>query len=70
MFIKDNTNKYKSDIFNTQNWEYDEINDAFICPNHKRLGFKRYAYRHDTYLGEIFNYLLVYLTGCSSIFFQ
>ncbi len=49
MFIKDKTNKYKSDIFNTHNWEYDEINDEFICPNHKRLGFKRYAYRHDKY---------------------
>ena len=49
MFIKDKTKKYKSDIFNTQNWNYDEINDEFICPNNKRLGFKRYAYRHDKY---------------------
>ena len=46
MFIKDKT-KNKSDIFNTQNWDYDEINDKFICPNNKRLGFKRYAYRLD-----------------------
>ena len=49
MFIKDKTKKYKSDIFNTQNWNYDKINDEFICPNNKRLGFKRYAYRHDKY---------------------
>ncbi|WP_049420426.1 transposase, partial [Staphylococcus hominis] len=49
MFIKDKTKKYKSDIFNTQNWDYDEINDEYICPNNKRLGFKRYAYRHDKY---------------------
>ena len=21
----------------------------FICPNHKRLGFKKYTYRHDKY---------------------
>ncbi len=27
MFIKDKTKKYKSDIFNTQNWNYDEINE-------------------------------------------
>jgi len=27
----------------------DEINDEYICPNNKRLGFKRYAYRHDKY---------------------
>ena len=39
----------KGDIFNTQNWPYAEINDEFICPNHKRLGFKRYAYRHNRY---------------------
>ena len=49
MFIKDKTKKYKSDIFNTQNWDYDEINDEYICPNKKRLGFKRYAYRHAKY---------------------
>ncbi|WP_052074372.1 hypothetical protein [Staphylococcus epidermidis] len=29
--------------------DYDEINDEFICPNNKRLGFKKYAYRHDKY---------------------
>ncbi|UTB79463.1 hypothetical protein A2I65_00370 [Staphylococcus carnosus] len=49
MFIKDKTKKYKSDIFNTQNWDYDKINDDYISPNNKRLGFKRYAYRHDKY---------------------
>ncbi len=60
MFIKDKTKKYKSNIFNTQNWDYDEINDEFICPNNKRLGFKRYAYRHDKYgLNETLNYMNV-----------
>ncbi|CAA5599105.1 Mobile element protein [Staphylococcus aureus] len=49
MFIKDKTRKFKSDIFNTQNWKYDELNDEFICPNNKRIGFKRYAYRNDRY---------------------
>ncbi|CAC8127061.1 putative transposase [Staphylococcus aureus] len=49
MFIKDKTKKFKSDIFNTQNWNYDELNDEFICPNNKRIGFKRYAYRNDRY---------------------
>ncbi len=41
IFIKDKTKKYKNDIFNTQNCDYDEINDEFICPNNKRLEFKR-----------------------------
>ncbi|HDC5902931.1 TPA: transposase, partial [Staphylococcus aureus] len=49
MFIKDKTRKFKSDIFNTQNWKYYELNDEFICPNNKRIGFKRYAYRNDRY---------------------
>ncbi|PHK48468.1 transposase, partial [Staphylococcus edaphicus] len=49
MFLKDKTKKYKDDIFNTQNWQYDEVNDEFICPNYKRLGFKRYAYKKDRY---------------------
>ena len=47
--FKDKTRKFKSDIFNTQNWKYDELNDEFICPNNKRIGFKRYAYRNDRY---------------------
>ncbi len=47
---KHKTEKYNNYIFNTQNWKYDEINDEFICPNNKRLGFKRYAYRYDKYV--------------------
>ena len=39
----------KVTFLNTQNGDYDEINDEFICPNNKRLGFKRYASRHDKY---------------------
>src|SRR5699024_11426631 len=49
MFLKDNTKKYKSDIFNTQNRPYYEINDKFFCPNHKLLEFRRYAYYIDRY---------------------
>ena len=47
MFIKDK--KYKSAIFNTQNWGYNEIRDEYNCPNNQRLDFKIYAYRHDKY---------------------
>ncbi len=33
----------KSNMFNTQNWNYDEINNnQFIYYNNKWLGFKRY----------------------------
>ncbi|HIH6272912.1 TPA: transposase, partial [Staphylococcus aureus] len=65
MFIKDKTRKFKSDIFNTQNWKYDELNDEFICPNNKRIGFKRYAYRNDRY-GFKRDFKLYECDDCSS----
>lgn len=40
MFLKDKTKKYKDDIFNTHNWQYDELNDEFTYPNNKQLSFK------------------------------
>ena len=34
--------------------------DEFNCPNNKRIGFKRYAYRHDkNVLNETLNYMNV-----------
>ncbi|MEN0448219.1 hypothetical protein AAGX47_13895, partial [Staphylococcus aureus] len=47
-FIKDKTRKFKSDIFNTQNWKYDELNDEFICPNNKRIATQRISKRNST----------------------
>ncbi|WP_353462739.1 IS1182 family transposase [Mammaliicoccus sciuri] len=49
MYLKEQTKKYKENEFNTQNWTYDEIRDEFICPDNRRLPFKRYAYRIDKY---------------------
>ncbi|HHQ2211516.1 TPA: transposase, partial [Staphylococcus aureus] len=41
----DNT-RYVNEIVETiSDSEFDE----FICPNNKRIGFKRYAYRNDRY---------------------
>ncbi|WP_403428917.1 hypothetical protein, partial [Staphylococcus aureus] len=41
----DNT-RYVNEIVETiPDSEFDE----FICPNNKRIGFKRYAYRNDRY---------------------
>ncbi len=65
MFIKDKTRKFKSGIFNTQNWKYDELNNEFICPNNKRIGFKRYAYRNDRY-GFKRDFKLYECDDCSS----
>ncbi|HDE8515039.1 TPA: transposase, partial [Staphylococcus aureus] len=47
------------------NWKYDELNDEFICPNNKRIGFKRYAYRNDRY-GFKRDFKLYECDDCSS----
>ena len=61
MFIKDKTRKFKSDIFNTQNWKYDELNDEFICPNNKRIGFKRYM--HTVMIDMVLNVTSNYMNA-------
>ncbi len=43
MYLKEQTKKYKENKFNTQNWTYDKIRDEFICPDNRRLSFKRYV---------------------------
>ncbi|EES95500.1 hypothetical protein HMPREF0774_2730, partial [Staphylococcus aureus subsp. aureus TCH130] len=45
--------------------KYDELNDEFICPNNKRIGFKRYAYRNDRY-GFKRDFKLYECDDCSS----
>ncbi|WP_237759778.1 transposase, partial [Staphylococcus aureus] len=46
--------------------EYDdELNNEFICPNNKRIGFKRYAYRNDRY-GFKRDFKLYECDDCSS----
>lgn len=49
MYLKEQTKKYKENIYNTQNWKYDELRDEIICPSNRRLPFKRYTYRIDKY---------------------
>lgn len=60
MFIKDKTRKFKSDIFNTQNWKYDELNDEFICPNNKRIGFKN---MHTVMIDMVLNVTSSYMNA-------
>lgn len=40
MFHKEDTKKYKNDIYKSSNFKYDEINNEFICPNERRLRLK------------------------------
>ena len=39
-YLKEQTRKYKKDISKVQNWKYLEQEDAFICPNNRKVLFK------------------------------
>lgn len=47
MYRKEQTRKYKKDPFNTDNWEYDEATDSYICPNGKQLTFSYVSRKTD-----------------------
>ena len=46
-YLKEQTRKYKKDISKVQNWKYLEQEDAFICPNNRKVLFKRYSKRKN-----------------------
>ncbi|RSK53659.1 MULTISPECIES: IS1182 family transposase [Bacillus] len=41
-YLKDKTKRAKKDIKNAKNWAYDETDDCFICPNNRKVTFRRY----------------------------
>jgi len=47
MYLKEQKKKYKQNKFNPDNWQYDEENDAYTCPNQQRLVFKYHSERTD-----------------------
>ncbi|RKJ56093.1 IS1182 family transposase, partial [Butyricicoccus sp. 1XD8-22] len=46
-YLKEQTKKYKNDISKVQNWTYLEEDDIFICPNNRKVLFKRYSKRKN-----------------------
>lgn len=40
MYIKEQKKKYQQNKFNSANWQYDEENDVYTCPNLQRPLFK------------------------------
>jgi len=40
MYRKENSRKWKNDIFKTDNWEYNRKEKYYVCPNGRRLTFK------------------------------
>jgi len=41
-YVQEQTRKYKKDIKNVKNWAYQEQDDCFICPNGRKVTFKKY----------------------------
>lgn len=48
-FLKEQTRKYKKDIRNARNWKYIEEDDCFICPNGRKVIFKKYLRKKNHY---------------------
>ncbi|WCK56498.1 IS1182 family transposase [Aneurinibacillus sp. Ricciae_BoGa-3] len=46
-YLKEKTRKAKKDIKNVMNWSYDEKDDCFICPNNRKVVFKKYQIRKN-----------------------
>ena len=47
-YVKEQTRKFKKDIKHYQNWTYIEEDDCYICPNERRVTFKRYQTKKNT----------------------
>src|SRR5699024_5199433 len=48
-YRKEKKKKYKQDKFRVANWEYNEEDDTFTCPNGKKLTFNYTSNRTDKY---------------------
>jgi transposase len=47
MYHKEQTRKYKTNIFRRENWPYNEQEDTFVCPNKKTVRFRNDSKRKD-----------------------
>ena len=47
-YLKEKTRKAKKDIKNVMNWGYDEKDDCFICPNDRKVTFKKYQVKKNS----------------------
>ncbi|WP_257985940.1 transposase [Bacillus sp. M6-12] len=46
-YLKDKTRKARKDIKNVKNWTYVEQDDCFICPNDRKVTFKKYQMKKN-----------------------
>ncbi|MDM5187994.1 transposase [Bacillus sp. DX4.1] len=69
MMRKEETRSYKKDIRNASNWEYKENDDYYICPNNRKVAFKTYSKRTDSY-GHTRDFKIYECEDCSGCPFQ
>ncbi|MEH6943458.1 transposase [Bacillus sp. JJ722] len=48
-FLTEQKRSYQKDIRHASNWDYNEQNDTYRCPNNRKIEFKRYSRRTDKY---------------------
>ena len=63
-YSKEKTHKYKKDIKNVKNWEYQAEDDYFICPNKGKVPFKKYVNKRN-HSGYVQSYKVYECEDCS-----
>src|SRR5699024_2684007 len=48
-YYKEQKKRYKTDEMHPNHWEYNAIDDYYVCPNERRLPLKRHTTRTDKY---------------------
>ena len=48
-YRKEKKKKYKNNAFHINNWEYNEDEDTFLCPNGRKVRFSHHSNRTDRY---------------------
>ena len=48
-YRKEKTKKHKNNAFHVDNWEYNEDEDTFLCPNGRKIRFSHHSKRTDRY---------------------
>jgi len=46
-YVSEQKRKNKKDIKNAKNWAYQELDDCFICPNGRKVKFKKYQMKKN-----------------------
>ena len=63
-YLTEQSRKYKHDIRNAKNWIYEEEDDRFICPNNRRVVFKKYLEKKNA-SGFVQSYKIYECEDCS-----